>query len=223
MHFVHIDAQEAQASCDRAEDQRGYYMRWIKRSLDIIAVIAVAPILIPIIAVMALCIAMDGKSPFFWQVRVGRDGKTFKMLKMRTMVPHAQGLLKKYLTDNPEAKAEWDAMQKLKHDPRITPIGRFLRRTSLDELTQLWNVMMGQMSLVGPRPILPSQRSLYPGTAYYSVRPGITGLWQVSARNTCDFGGRAEYDTIYASSVSFKRDCMLIARTIVAVIRGTGC
>lgn len=118
--------------------------------------------------------------------------------------------------------AEWESTQKLKHDPRITRFGRFLRKSSLDELPQLWNVLKGDMSLVGPRPMLPEQRGLYPGLAYYELRPGLTGTWQVSERNESTFSKRAEFDRGYFESLSFLGDLNVLARTVSVVLRGTG-
>ena len=123
---------------------------------------------------------------------------------------------------NPEARLEWNSTQKLKADPRITRLGRLLRKTSMDELPQLWNVLIGDMSLVGPRPMMPSQRSLYNGTAYYALRPGITGPWQVSERNEVEFSQRAEFDREYEENVSLLTDLRLLVATTQVVIRGTG-
>ena len=139
------------------------------------------------------------------------------------MVPNADAILDRYLNDNPEAKREWDLHQKLKHDPRVTTFGRFLRKSSLDELPQVLNVLVGDMSLVGPRPMLPEQQSMYPGSAYYLLRPGITGFWQISDRNNCSFSKRAFYDAMYARSVSLSTDLRVLAKTLVVVFRGTGC
>ncbi len=130
--------------------------------------------------------------------------------------------LQAYLAQNPKARAEWDATQKLKDDPRVTRLGRLLRKTSIDELPQLWNVVRGEMSLVGPRPMMISQRALYPGTAYYSLRPGITGFWQVSERNDCEFAQRARFDAEYDSRVSFAVDLSILIRTVQVVCRATG-
>ncbi len=139
------------------------------------------------------------------------------------MVSDADARLAEYLANDPQAKAEWDHAQKLKNDPRITRIGSFLRKTSLDELPQLWNVLKGDMSLVGPRPMMPRQQVLYPGTAYYALRPGITGTWQISDRNQCSFAARAEFDADYEQSLSFARDLHILLSTVGVVLRGTGC
>ncbi len=126
------------------------------------------------------------------------------------------------LAEDAAAKAEWDSTQKLRNDPRVTRIGRFIRKYSLDELPQLWNVLVGDMSLVGPRPMFPEQRSLYPGTACFDFRPGLSGLWQVSERNESSFAERAGYDNEYARTASFSTDLAILAKTLVVVLRGTG-
>ena len=138
------------------------------------------------------------------------------------MVPNAQSKLDGYLAQNPEARVEWETTQKLKNDPRITRVGRILRKTSLDELPQLWNVLVGDMALVGPRPMMLDQRTMYPGKGYYLVRPGITGLWQISDRNECTFAERAQYDDAYEQEVSLLADTTILIRTVGVVIRGTG-
>ena len=112
--------------------------------------------------------------------------------------------------------------QKLKNDPRVTKIGQLMRKASLDELPQLWNVLAGEMSLVGPRPMMPEQKNLYPGKAYYSMRPGLTGLWQVSQRNASSFASRADFDTSYAGQLSLRTDLGIIFATVGVVLRGTG-
>lgn len=202
--------------------RRGLYRNFGKRALDITAVTLASVFVVPLILLLALAVAMDGSSPFYWNDRVGLGGRTFRMLKLRTMVPNADQMLEQYLSRNPEARLEWDSTQKLKADPRITRVGRFLRKTSLDELPQLWNVLLGDMSLVGPRPMMPSQRTLYNGLAYYAVRPGITGPWQVSDRNEVEFSKRAEFDRQYEADISLLTDLRLLLATTRVVIRGTG-
>ena len=138
------------------------------------------------------------------------------------MVPDAEAMLQRHLDENPDAHAEWTSMQKLSFDPRCTSIGRLLRRSSMDELPQLFNVLIGDMSLVGPRPMLPEQQALYPGHGYYRLRPGMTGSWQVSARSESTFASRAGYDDTYERDVSFSCDALIIAKTVGVVLRGTG-
>lgn len=203
-------------------NRRGAYRNYGKRWLDLSAVILSGIIVGPLVFLLALAVAMDGSAPFYWSDRVGRGGRTFRMLKLRTMVPNADRLLEHYLSRNPEARLEWNSTQKLKSDPRITRIGRLLRKTSLDELPQLWNVLIGDMSLVGPRPMMPSQRTLYSGMAYYALRPGITGPWQVSERNEGEFSRRAEFDREYEADLSLLTDLKLLIATTRVVVRGTG-
>lgn len=201
---------------------RSVYARHFKRALDILLVIMVLPIVLPIVLMLAVAITRDGGSPFYSQLRVGRSGRSFRLWKLRSMVTNADQQLKDYLDRNPAARAEWDLTQKLKKDPRITNFGRFLRKSSLDELPQLWNVLMGEMSIVGPRPMLLEQAQLYPGADYYHLRPGVTGLWQISDRNDSTFAARATFDAQYATQLSFTEDARIILQTVNVVMRGTG-
>jgi exopolysaccharide production protein ExoY len=193
-----------------------------KRTLDIVLVVIAAPAVLFCIAILALIIARDGGSPFFSQMRVGKDGRAYRMWKLRTMVNDADTRLQAHIAADAAANDEWHRTQKLRNDPRITRFGRLLRKTSLDELPQLWNVLIGDMSLVGPRPMLPSQQPLYPGSAYYRLRPGITGMWQVSSRNNSEFVDRAAFDQEYERRLSFVTDLRLILATLVVVLQGTG-
>ena len=195
-----------------------------KRALDLLLLTVTAPFWLSLIGVAALAIWIaEGKSPFYSQLRVGLHGKTFRLWKLRSMVVDADARLEAYLAANPAARAEWDATQKLRNDPRITALGAFLRKTSLDELPQLFNVARGDMSIVGPRPIMVNQRTLYAGRAYYALRPGLTGLWQVSTRHESDFADRVRFDNVYFRVQSLKTDLGVIARTFGVVLRGTGC
>ncbi|MCV2867316.1 sugar transferase [Defluviimonas sp. WL0002] len=203
--------------------QSGLYRNIFKRVMDIMLVLAGSVIVLPLIGFLAILVAVDGHSPFYRSDRVGRNGRTFHMLKLRTMVPGADRMLRDYLAQNEAARREWESKQKLSSDPRITRIGRFLRKSSLDELPQLWNVLVGEMSLVGPRPMLPEQRDLYSGLSYYALRPGVTGLWQVSERNTCEFARRAEFDRQYERDLSLPGDLLILAATLRVVVKGTGC
>ncbi|WP_240722229.1 sugar transferase [Poseidonocella sp. HB161398] len=198
------------------------YRRSVKRVCDIAFVLCILPVIVPLILVFAAIVALDGSNPFFMQRRVGRDGRIFRLIKLRSMIPDAESRLLGYLAANPEAKREWDEMQKLSRDPRITPAGRFIRRFSIDELPQFFNVLAGHMSVVGPRPMLPSQRELYPGRAYYALRPGITGFWQVSKRNDASFAERAHFDADYFHAMSLRTDLLVMFRTVGAVLRATG-
>jgi lipopolysaccharide/colanic/teichoic acid biosynthesis glycosyltransferase len=206
----------------RQEPDLGLYRRFLKRLIDVVAVLLAAPIVLPAIALLALIIRRDGGPAFYVQDRVGRSGRLFRCWKLRSMVPDADGLLEAYLARHPGARKEWSVHQKLRDDPRITPIGRLIRKTSLDELPQLWNVLRGEMSLVGPRPMMPEQSRLYPGNAYYRLRPGITGFWQISERNGAAFADRALYDSQYDNRLSLLTDALVLLATIRVVLRGTG-
>lgn len=198
------------------------YRRLTKRVLDISLTLIAAPVAVPLVLLMSLLIVLDGRSPFYFQERVGLHGRTFRIWKLRTMVHDADAQLETYLSQNAAARLEWETTQKLKKDPRITLVGRILRKASLDEVPQLWNVLVGDMSLVGPRPIMASQRQSYFGRSYYNLRPGMTGLWQISDRNECDFVDRVRYDNIYDRMVSLKTDFSVLIRTVGVVLRGTG-
>lgn len=217
-----IDMSSAPVGLVTVPFRSGLYRNYLKRLFDLAAVVTTGVFVGPLILVLALLVAFDGSSPFYWNERVGRGGRTFRMLKLRTMVPDADKMLEDYLSRNAAARLEWNSTQKLKSDPRITRLGGFLRKTSLDELPQLWNVLIGDMSLVGPRPMMPSQRPLYQGLAYYRLRPGITGIWQVSDRNESAFSKRAEYDAEYDETISFPTDMLLLSATVRVVLKGTG-
>ncbi|MFT7058536.1 MAG: lipopolysaccharide/colanic/teichoic acid biosynthesis glycosyltransferase [Pseudorhodobacter sp.] len=202
--------------------RKGFYRNFAKRVLDVSAILLAAPFVVPLIAGLAVMVRQDGGGAFYTQQRVGKDGRHFRMWKLRTMVCDADARMADYLAANPAARLEWDETQKLKRDPRITSFGQFLRRSSLDELPQLWNVLKGEMSLVGPRPMMLNQQSLYPGTAYYALRPGITGYWQTAGRNRTTFEARAEYDTSYEANLSLVADMQILARTVTVVMKCTG-
>jgi lipopolysaccharide/colanic/teichoic acid biosynthesis glycosyltransferase len=210
------------------------YRFGIKRLLDVVLVLVAAPVIALVVLVLAAVVALDGGNPFYSQSRVGRGGHLYRMWKLRSMVVDADQKLEAYLATDPAARTEWDSTQKLKSDPRITRFGRLLRKSSLDELPQLWNVFIGDMSLVGPRPMMPCQQKLYgqqeicrqqimdDGQAYFRMRPGITGPWQVSRRNESTFADRVRFDQGYEKSMSFKTDMGLILATLRVVMRATG-
>jgi len=200
----------------------GIYRNGLKRVFDTSLILATLPFSLIVIFTLALCVSLDGGKPFYRSPRVGRSGKIFGMWKLRTMAVDADLLLDRYLSQDVAARQEWARSQKLKCDPRITRFGRILRKTSLDELPQLLNVIKGDMALVGPRPMLPEQQTLYPGIAYYALRPGMTGPWQVMARNDSEFCRRSDYDQAYDKELSLLTDLKLLLRTIFVVIKGTG-
>lgn len=224
LHFKPFEASLDDPTVVGAASQTksNFYRSIVKTTFDVVLVLGAGLVVLPIILVMACLIALDGHNPFYSQLRVGKGGKNFRMWKMRTMVPNADAMLERYLDQNPEARAEWDRTQKLKKDPRITFVGRILRKTSLDELPQLFNILNGTMSLVGPRPMMVSQRDYYPGKAYYRLKPGITGFWQISDRNESSFVARVRYDEAYDTVVSLRTDIGVLFRTVGVVIRGTG-
>ncbi len=200
----------------------GVYAMIGKRLFDIVLVLLMAPIAVPVVLILALLISLDGSNPFYSQMRTGVNGTKFRMWKLRSMVKGADELLETYLAANPDERRIWDAVQKLDNDPRITPFGRVLRQSSLDELPQLWNVLRGDMSLVGPRPMTPDQEGMYPGPFYFGSLPGMTGPWQVSDRNETLFKERAIYDFRYRQSVSLLTDLQLLVATIGVVFKCTG-
>lgn len=202
--------------------ERGFYRKGVKRGIETLLVLLTSPVTLPLILLMALLVACDGGNPFFVQKRLGRNGRVFRIWKLRSMVVNAERHLKTHLENDPVARSQWESTQKLKQDPRVTRVGRLLRKTSMDELPQLLNVLNGTMSLVGPRPMMVDQRRMYYGRAYYRVRPGITGLWQISARNESEFVARVRYDEEYHHNLSIWLDLKILARTVVVVLRGTG-
>lgn len=201
---------------------RGAYRNFFKRVLDVAAIVIAAPIVVPLIAGLAFAVRRDGGTAFYSQQRVGLNGRHFRMWKLRSMVSDADDRMADYLEANPHARLEWAQTQKLKSDPRITFFGQFLRKSSMDELPQLWNVLRGEMSLVGPRPMMLNQQALYPGNAYYRLRPGITGYWQTSGRNDTSFASRAIYDQAYYTDLSFMTDLRVLSRTVGVVMKCTG-
>lgn len=210
---------------DRSQEfvaDHSFYSRVLKRFLDCCFVLAAAPIVLPVVVILAFFVALDGGNPFYAQIRIGRNGRIFRMWKLRTMVVDADKRLQSYLAENPEALAQWNSTQKLKNDPRITPVGKLLRKTSLDEFPQFLNVLNGSMSLVGPRPMMVGQRHMYQGSSYYSLRPGITGLWQISERNESEFAARVRYDDDYRKKLSFRTDSKILLSTVAVMCRATG-
>jgi exopolysaccharide production protein ExoY len=196
-----------------------------KRIFDIavasLALIFVAPLLLLVGLMIRL---QDGKKALYSQPRWGRNGETFQCFKLRSMVPDAAERLDAVLASDPEAKREWDLTQKLTNDPRITPLGKFIRASSIDELPQLLNILRGDMSFVGPRPIPLYERSKYgEGFEYYCrVRPGLTGIWQISGRSNVSYAERVEMDTSYVKSHTFAGDIGIMLKTVPAVLLSVG-
>ncbi len=199
--------------------------RIIKRTFDLICTIFGGLMISPILLGIALAVAIDNRGRIiFAHKRVGRAGKKFPCYKFQTMQPWSDEKFKKFLADNPEAKREWDETFKLTNDPRVTKLGSFLRRTSLDELPQLLNVIRGEMSLVGPRPIVQAEVSRYGKNIreYYMVLPGITGMWQVSGRSDTTYPERVAMDTWYVRNWSVWIDLMYLFKTVKAVLQSRG-
>jgi Undecaprenyl-phosphate galactose phosphotransferase WbaP len=200
--------------------------RLVKRLAETLLVILLAPLWLPLGIVVALLIlAHDRANPFYRQKRIGRHGRPFMMLKFRTMVPRAEDVLNEALERDPELRREWETDHKLKDDPRITPLGHWLRRTSLDEIPQLLNVLRGQMALVGPRPLPDYHHSKMPHSVLIlreQVAPGITGLWQVSGRSDAGTDGMEKLDSYYVRNWSFWLDAIILAKTCSAVWHGKG-
>lgn len=198
--------------------------RLIKRSFDIISSIGIILILSPLLLFIFTKVKKDGGPAIYGHERVGKNGKLFKCLKFRSMVVNSAEVLKDVLERDPTAKAEWDASFKLKNDPRITKIGEFLRRTSLDELPQLFNVLKGEMSLVGPRPIIAAELERYNDEVDYYLlsKPGMTGLWQVSGRSDVDYDTRVYLDTWYVKNWSMWNDVAILFKTVTVVLKKDG-
>ncbi|OOF50512.1 UDP-phosphate galactose phosphotransferase [Rodentibacter genomosp. 1] len=196
----------------------------LKRAFDIIGSIFLIIILSPIFLILYFLVKKDGSVAIYRHTRIGQFKKTFECLKFRTMKPNSSEILKNLLEHDPIAQKEWEKDFKLKNDPRITHIGRFLRETSLDELPQLWNVLKGEMSLVGPRPIVKDELAYYQDDIdyYLMAKPGMTGLWQVSGRNNVDYETRVYFDTWYAKNWSLWNDIVILFKTIKVVINRNG-
>lgn len=197
----------------------------MKRLMDFTLSLAGLVFIAPLLLCVAVLIKIKDPGPiFFAQNRIGRDGKEFRCLKFRTMVVDAQQRLEALLENDPAAAREWQNTQKLTHDPRITPLGDFLRRSSLDELPQLFNILKGEMSIVGPRPIVRNEAVRYGDKydVYLSTRPGLTGLWQISGRSDTTYDERVDMDAAYVRDWSVTGDIRIIAMTVPAVLFSKG-
>jgi Undecaprenyl-phosphate galactose phosphotransferase WbaP len=196
-----------------------------KRAADLVATVVGGTLVIPLLGVLALLVYLESRGPVFYKDRrMGRDGSLFSCVKFCTMVPDAEALLQRMLEEDPELREEYSTYHKLQDDPRVTGVGRFLRKTSLDELPQLWNVVRGEMSLVGPRPYLPreSKEIGIAQSEILRVPPGITGPWQVAGRNSASFGERVDMDVHYVHDWSIWLDLVLLARTVKVVLLRRG-
>jgi Undecaprenyl-phosphate galactose phosphotransferase WbaP len=198
--------------------------RFMKRCFDIIVSSILLLLLSPIFAYVAYKVSRDGGSTTYGHERVGLNGKKFKCLKFRSMVMNSKEVLEELLANNSEAREEWEREFKLKNDPRVTPIGAFLRKTSLDELPQLWNVFKGEMSLVGPRPVIEEELERYNGDVdyYLMAKPGMSGLWQVSGRSDTDYETRVYLDSWYVKNWSLWYDVVILFKTVGVVLDREG-
>ena len=196
-----------------------------KRTIDLLAVVLAVPVLLPLLLVLAVVVKASSPGPvFFSHRRIARSGTFFSMWKFRTMVENSSEVLENYLAAHPKARAEWLRSHKLKHDPRITRVGLMMRRYSLDELPQVWNVLTGTMSLVGPRPIVAAEVARYGKLFgfYCRVKPGITGLWQVSGRSTLTYAERVQLDRDYVLQWSLRSDLWILLKTLRSVANQEG-
>jgi lipopolysaccharide/colanic/teichoic acid biosynthesis glycosyltransferase len=195
-----------------------------KRIFDVLGALLLGIVLSPFILAIVLMIRLEGRPVLFWHKRIGRNGKAFLCLKFRTMAPDAEQTLRKLLRANPALRDEWTENHKLRDDPRITLTGRFLRQTSLDELPQLWNILRGEMSLVGPRPIVRAELLRYGREAatYLAVKPGLTGLWQVKGRSDTSYRRRVAMDKYYVRNRTVLLDLYVVLATVGVVLKRAG-
>jgi lipopolysaccharide/colanic/teichoic acid biosynthesis glycosyltransferase len=199
--------------------------RVLKRGIDIAAVLIASPLLLPLLLLIACAVRLSSPGPVFYSHRrIRQHGAFFSMWKFRTMCVNSAEILEDHLARNPAARAEWVRSHKLRNDPRITPIGNFLRRYSLDELPQIWNVVTGQMTLVGPRPIVAAEIERYRDSfgTYCCVKPGLTGLWQVSGRSSLTYDERVALDRRYVQTWSLRSDLSILLRTLPCVMAQDG-
>jgi lipopolysaccharide/colanic/teichoic acid biosynthesis glycosyltransferase len=211
----------------RANGVPSEYLRYriVKRFCDVFLVLISTPVILLALGAVAALVVLSSPGPVFYSHRrIRKGGAFFSMWKFRTMCVNSAELLEEYLAKHPEARAEWNRTHKLRHDPRVTPIGSFLRRYSLDELPQLWNVLMGQMSLVGPRPITAAEVEKYGDCfdCYCRVKPGLTGLWQVSGRSALTYDERVALDCEYVERWSLRRDVKILSKTFSSVVNQEG-
>jgi lipopolysaccharide/colanic/teichoic acid biosynthesis glycosyltransferase len=214
-------------SIQRTDDLPSQLFRYrvVKRCGDVFLVLISLPVTLFAIGVVSAMVMLSSPGPIFYSHRrIRKHGAFFSMWKFRTMCVNSAEVLEEYLAKHPEARAEWNKTHKLRDDPRITPIGSFLRRYSLDELPQLWNVLTGQMSLVGPRPIVAAEVEKYGDYfgCYCRVKPGLTGLWQVSGRSELSYDARVALDCEYVNRWSLQKDIVILSKTFSSVVNQDG-
>jgi exopolysaccharide production protein ExoY len=222
-----INSMASDASRSLHDRTVGLPRRTTKRLIDIMVSSVLIVTMMPVYLLISLSLACSGQSPLYIHTRVGRGGRDFSCLKFRTMRNDADVALRKLLEGDPLSKAEWEFNRKLRRDPRVTRIGKLLRATSLDELPQLFNIIIGQMSMVGPRPVTRSEFDEFyvagDVAAYYcTVRPGLTGLWQVNGRSETSFASRIVMDAQYVQALSLRADLAILARTVAVVLSRKG-
>jgi lipopolysaccharide/colanic/teichoic acid biosynthesis glycosyltransferase len=199
--------------------------RVLKRFIDVVLVLISTPVTLPLLGIVAAMVMLSSPGPILYSHRrIRKNGAFFSMWKFRTMCLNSAEVLEEYLSKHPAARTEWNKTQKLRGDPRITPIGGFLRRYSLDELPQLWNVLTGQMTQVGPRPIVAAEVEKYNDSfdCYCRVKPGLTGLWQVSGRSELSYDARVALDCDYVNRWSLRRDAVILLKTFSTVLKQDG-
>lgn len=195
------------------------------RVFDVTLILLALPFILFVFLIISIMIVLDSRGGVIYkQTRIGKGGLKFKAYKFRTMVLDADQVLQRYLDDSPELKAEWLATHKLKRDPRVTRVGAILRKVSLDEMPQFWNILKGDMSLIGPRPIVEAEIEKYGGCfdLYKQARPGLTGLWQVSGRSDTSYMQRVELDEFYLLNRNFKLDIQILLKTVYVVLSRKG-
>jgi lipopolysaccharide/colanic/teichoic acid biosynthesis glycosyltransferase len=225
--YSYTESGRRMVRSQRANNAPAGYFRYrvVKRFCDIALVLVSLPVLIPILGIVSALVILSSRGPVFYSHRrIRKGGAFFSMWKFRTMCVNSAELLDDYLAKHPEARLEWNTAHKLRDDPRITPIGSFLRRYSLDELPQLWNVLTGQMSLVGPRPIVAAEVEKYADCfdCYCRVKPGLTGLWQVSGRSALSYETRVALDCQYVEHWSLRGDIKILSKTFPSVVNQDG-
>ena len=221
-----VDEAIVQPNIKEKVEVRKVLYKVVKRLIDILGGIFGTIVLIPLTIGIAIAnlICKDNGPIFYSQYRMGKNGKLFKMYKYRSMVVGADEKLKKYLEENENARKEYKKYKKLKHDPRVTKVGEFIRKTSLDEFPQFINVLKGDMSLVGPRPYLEREKEDMNGYYKYitTCKPGLTGLWQISGRNDVDFATRIDLDMQYYYNHSLKGDIKILFKTAMKLVKREG-
>jgi Undecaprenyl-phosphate galactose phosphotransferase WbaP len=226
--YSYAIAADQQYARSRSEDRNPsglFRYRIVKRCTDIFLIVLSAPIVLPLVTLVAALVILSSRGPVFYSHRrIRKNGAFFSMWKFRTMCVNSAEVLEQYLTAHPEARTEWNRTHKLRYDPRVTPVGAFLRRYSIDELPQIWNVLMGHMSLVGPRPIVAAEVEKYGDffSYYCRVKPGLTGLWQVSGRSKLSYDARVAIDCRYVNRWSLWGDFAILLKTFRSVVNQDG-